>query len=166
MFHDHLSAWWEAAAQKYLADRGFADRQIRAWGDTNSDFARYHGSLVGNRPEMCPEDFHLFNDLHVGAHDNVIKTSSLPKGPSEDPCKHGRYSMGTQLELSETLKYTWEHHPEPWRIVEDIKRWDSTIDLIIQHKGSVVPDALIQQAGRSRTKRKWVPGTRTGAGSA
>ena len=103
---------------------------------------------------MCPEDFHLFNDLHIGAHDNIINTSSLPKGPPDDPAKYGRHSMGTQIELSETLRYTWQYHPEPHRIVEDITRWDSTLDLIIQHKGSVVPDALIQHAGCSKTKRK------------
>ena len=154
IFHDHLSAWWEAGAQQYLADRGFADRQVRAWGETNAQFSRYHESLVGNRPEMCPEDFHLFNDLHVGAHDIIIKTTFLQKGPSDDPAKYGRHSMGTQIELSETPRYTWKHHPEPRRIVKDITRWDTTLDLIIQHKGSVIPDALIALAGCSKTKRK------------
>jgi hypothetical protein len=62
--------------------------------------------------------------------------------------------MGTQIELSEALTYTWQYHPEPHRIVEDITRWDSTLDLIIQHKGSVVPDHLIALAGCSKTKRK------------
>ena len=56
--------------------------------------------------------------------------------------------------MSETLRYTWRFHPEPWRIVEDVTRWPTTIDLIIQLKGGVVPDALIQHAGCSRTKRK------------
>ena len=112
---------------------------------------------------MCPLDFHLFNDVHVGAHDNVIKTSSLPKGPPDNPSKHGRYGMGTPTELSETLIYTWRHHPEPRRIVEDIQRWASTLDLIIQHKGSVVPDALIHHAGCSRTKRRGSDGDRRGA---
>ena len=56
--------------------------------------------------------------------------------------------------LSETLRYTWQFHPEPARIVEDVTRWPTTINLIIQHKGGVVPDALIQHAGCSRTKRK------------
>ena len=62
--------------------------------------------------------------------------------------------MGTQIELSETLRYTWQHHPEPHRIVDDITRWDTTLDLIIEHKGSVVPDHLIALAGCSKTKRK------------
>ena len=33
-------------------------------------------------------------------------------------------------------------------------RWPTTLDLIIEHKGCVIPDALIQHAGCSRTKRK------------
>ena len=58
--------------------------------------ASYHGSLVGNRPEMMPLDFHLFNDWHVGAHDAIIKTSHLPAGPPDHPSKYGRY-RGTGL---------------------------------------------------------------------
>ena len=61
---------------------------------------------------------------------------------------------GTHTALSETLRYTWQFHPEPARFVEDVTRWPTTIDLIIQHNGGVVPDALIQHAGCSRTKRK------------
>ena len=53
--HDHLSAWWEKEAQQYIASRGFKDRQLRAWGSVNKG-TRYHHSLVGNRPEMCPLD--------------------------------------------------------------------------------------------------------------
>ena len=74
--------------------------------------------------------------------------------PEEDWDGYGRYSAGTPVALSETLRYTWQFHPDPARIVEDVTRWPTTIDLIIQHKGGVVPDALIQHAGCSRTKRK------------
>lgn len=59
---DRLAAWWEAEAQDYLDERGFKDRQVRAWGDTNSEFWRYHESVVGDRPELCALDFHLFED--------------------------------------------------------------------------------------------------------
>ena len=51
LMHDHLSAWWEKEAQDYLRERGFFDRQVRAWGDCNQDFSRYHESVVGDRPE-------------------------------------------------------------------------------------------------------------------
>ena len=30
IFHDGLSAWWEAEAQDYLKSRGFEHRQIRS----------------------------------------------------------------------------------------------------------------------------------------
>ena len=104
MYHDHLSVWWEAGAQQYLADCGFArDQQVRVWGETNVDYARYHECLVGNRPEMMPLNFHLFNGWHMASHDNIIKSSHLPPGPTDNPCKHGRYSAGTPVALSETL---------------------------------------------------------------
>ena len=32
-----LAASAEAEAQQYLDERGFEDRQVRAWGDTNSE---------------------------------------------------------------------------------------------------------------------------------
>ena len=38
--------------------------------------------------------------------------------------------------------------------MQDVTRWPTTLDLIIKHKGCVIPDALIQHAGCSRTKRK------------
>jgi hypothetical protein len=153
LFHDHLSAWWEKEAQEYLAERGFRDRQLRAWGETNSEFPRYHESLVGNRPEMMPLDFHLFEDLHVHLDRNVILTSSKPKGPPDDPCKFGRYCAGTPTELSHSLELTWAEHPTSERIVEDISRLPLVIDQIIEHRGSLVADATIHRQGCSRTKR-------------
>ena len=82
------------------------------------------------------------------------KLGSPPEEDWDNPSKYGRYGAGTPVALSETLQYTWRFHPEPWRIVEDVTCWPTTIDLIIQHEGGVVPDALIQHAGCSRTKRK------------
>lgn len=105
-------------------------------------------------PEMMPLDFHLFNDWHIGAHDAIIKTSHLPPGPPDKPSKYGRYGAGTPTALSETLRYAWDSNPSAERIVEDVTRWPTTIELIIQHKGCVIPDALIQHAGCSKTKRK------------
>ena len=29
-------------AQEYLEERGFGDRQLRAWGETNAEYRRYH----------------------------------------------------------------------------------------------------------------------------
>ena len=77
---DRLSSWWEAEAQDYLQARGFKDRQVRSWGDTNSEFWRYHESVPGDRPELNALDFHLFGDLDYGIQQNIIHTSSLPVG--------------------------------------------------------------------------------------
>ena len=101
IFHDHLSAWWSKEAQDHLAALGFRDRQVRAWGETNAQFSCDHESLVGNRPEMCPLDFHLFEAAEELK--NIIMTSSKPMGPADDPCRHGRYGMGTPTDLSRAL---------------------------------------------------------------
>ena len=93
-----------------------------------------------------PLDFHLFNDWHIGTHDAIIKTSHLPAGPPDHPSKYGRYGAGTPTALSETLRYAWQHHPPGWRIEQDVTRWPATLDLIIEHKGCVIPDALIHHA--------------------
>jgi len=111
IFHDHLSAWWEKEAQEYLRERGMFDRQVRAWGETNIEFSRYHESLVGDRPEMCALDTHLFADLEHALLTNVVATSSLPKGPPDDPGEHGRYDNGTPKELSSAMRRTWEYCP-------------------------------------------------------
>ena len=44
---------WEKEAQEYLEERGFRDRQLRAWGNTNAEFRRYHWGLVGNLTVRC-----------------------------------------------------------------------------------------------------------------
>ena len=78
IYHDALGPWWEKEAQEYLRKRGFFDRQVRAWGDTNAEYWRYYESVVGDRPEMCALDFHLFEDLDFSIQQNIInKTESL-----------------------------------------------------------------------------------------
>ena len=154
LFHDALSAWWEKEAQEYLEERGFRNRQLRAWGETNAEFRRYHWCLVGNRPEMMPLDCHLFFDLADNTDKNIALTSSLDLGPTDDPCKYGRYGAGTPTHLSHSLRLTWADYPSPERIVEDIQRLPITIEQIIAHKGCLVPEAAIHKKGCSRTKRK------------
>jgi hypothetical protein len=160
LFHDALSAWWEKEAQEYLEERGFRDLQLRAWGDTNADYHRYHESLVGNRPEMMPLDTHFFFDLADACDKNIAHTSSCKMGPSDDPCKHGRYGAGTPIHLSHSLCLTWADYPSSERIVEDIQRLPLTIEQIIAHNGCLVPEAAIHKKGCSRTKRKGQPAVR------
>ena len=140
--HDHLSAWWEKEARDYIAARGFKDRQLRAWGSVNKG-TRYHHSLVGNRPEMCPLDAHLFADLKEAVRKHVVMTCVLDK---ED---ESRFKMGTPGELSATLIRTWTSHPEPYRIVQDISRIPATVDRIIEHHGGIVPDEELRHGRRA-----------------
>lgn len=44
----------------------------RHWGETKSDYWRYHESVVGDRPELCALDFHLFEDLDFATDQNII----------------------------------------------------------------------------------------------
>jgi hypothetical protein len=63
---DRLAAWWEAEAQDYLEHHSlgnFKDRQVRAWGDTNSQFWRYHESVVGDHPEFSALETQLKKTL-------------------------------------------------------------------------------------------------------
>ena len=142
-----MSTWWEKEAQEYLEERGFGDRQLRAWGETNAEYRRYHWCLVGNRPEMMPLDCHLFFDLADNNDKNIAATSSLPLGPKDDPCKHGRFGAGTPKHLADSLRLTWAEHPTSERILEDILRLPVTIEQIIAHKGKgcVVPEAAIHK---------------------
>jgi hypothetical protein len=145
---DRLSSWWEVEAQDYLRQRGFFDRQVRAWGDTNKDYWRYHQSVVGDRPELCALDFHLFWDLEHALYQNMIRTSFLPIGDAR------RYDDGTPDQLVSALLRTWEDHPLPWRIVEDISRYPIVIDRIVECQGGVVPDHTVHHGGCSRRKRR------------
>ena len=144
---DRLSAWWEKEAQDYLTERGFFDRQVRAWADTNEEYCRYHESVVGDRPEMCALDNHLFNDLDFSLTQNVINTSSLP------PSDPRRYLDGNPQQLSSALRRTWADNPTSERIVEDMTRYPVVIDKIVEHKGGVVPDFKAQHDGCSKRKR-------------
>ena len=64
IFHDGLSQWWEVEAQQYLADKNFADRQLRCEGDANKEFKRNHHKVVGDSPELCSAlDAHGFADF-------------------------------------------------------------------------------------------------------
>jgi hypothetical protein len=51
IFHDGLSAWWEAGAQEHMASHGMANRQIR--NITANVGTRYEFKIVGDSPEIC-----------------------------------------------------------------------------------------------------------------
>ena len=146
IFHDNLSSWWEEGAQAWLEEQGFRDRQVRAWGETNREFYRYHECLVGNSPEMCPLDFHLFEDLEYAILQYIICTSSLPDGHPD------KYQGGTPLQLSKTVRAAWKNNPTSARIVEDVTRWPVVLRKIIEANGTFVPDLNMQHHGCSKRK--------------
>ena len=155
LHHDALSQWWEKEAQLYIASRGFYHRQVRAWGSTNMG-TRYHRKLVGNRSEMMALDAHLFFDLK----DNNRKNCSISGAAVSAGVRLGadaRFKMGTPQELSAALMKTWEVHPTPERIVEDISRvWQVTVQAIVAHTGGIVPDAVLR-SGRRKQRGKRPP---------
>lgn len=134
---DRLAAWWEAEAQQYLEERGYKDRQVRAWALPRVGGRRQARALCARL---------MFGDLDCAIDKNIIRTSSLPVGDSR------RRDDGTQKQLASAMRRSWAHTTTSERIVEDMKRYK--IEKIIELKGGVVPDFGVQHAGCSRRKRK------------
>eukprot|EP00732_Lithocolla_globosa_P000473 Lithocolla_globosa_v1_NODE_141_length_5757_cov_121.254121.p2 type:complete len:335 gc:universal NODE_141_length_5757_cov_121.254121:3013-2009(-) len=145
IFHDHLSQWWEADAQKYLHERhGFRDRQLRCLGDVNKG-TRYEGKLVGDSPELCRGlDSHGFSDLKRSMDYHVAISSTYPITDSR------RFGMGTPQEVESTMFRCWTLEPRSERIVEDILGLPRVLDKIIENDGCVVPDEFLRTGRRQR----------------
>ena len=133
IFHDGLSAWWEADAQTHLAALGFADRQIR--NTTANIGTRYEGKIVGDSPEMCRAlDSHGFADLKTAIVKYASYTSLYPAG---DP---RRFNLGTPPELFHSIQRTWAVAPTMRRIIEDVMALPRVLNVIIDAQGCVVQD--------------------------
>ena len=133
IFHDGLSAWWEADAQAHLASRGFAHRQIRNTGAKKG--TRYEGKIVGDSPEMCRAlDSHGFADLKLALFKYASFTSLYPTG---DP---RRFNTGTPEELLSSIRRTWRVSPTSKRVIEDVELLPAVLDKIIAARGCVVQD--------------------------
>ena len=133
IFHDGLSAWWEAEAQDYLKSRGFEHRQIR--NTTANVGTRYEGKIVGDSPEMCRAlDSHGFADLKAGL---ITYASFTSLYPTDDPrCFH----LGTPPQLLSSIERTWRVTPTSKRIAEDIELLPEVLNKIIEARGCVVQD--------------------------
>ena len=59
--------------------------------------------------------------------------------------------MGTPRQLSHAFRRVWDPDtgcaPEGWRIVQDIRRWPSSVQAIVDHDGALVPH-LNKRSGR------------------
>ena len=120
IYHDALSTWWSKDAQTYLESKGFKYRQMQSLGPTNQG-TRYETKLVGDSPELMPLDNNLFSDFSTALINNVCATRHLP---NDDPNK---FSIGTPKLTLLAMRKTWETHPTPERIAEDITRWPDSV---------------------------------------
>ncbi len=142
IFHDALATWWEADAQAYLAQKGFAHRQLRCLGATNAG-NRYKGKLTGDTPELCRAlDSHGFADLTRSMRFHASLSSVYPMG---DP---RRFNMGTPAEVWRTMVRCWQMEPTSERIVQDIQKLPWIIDKIIEAEGCVVQDLALRHGRR------------------
>ena len=149
IYHDALSQWWEKEAQEHMADKGFADRQVKAQGKTNDTlkeklskrgYLRYKDSLMGDSPELMPLDSTLFNDLINSIGHHVCSTWNVTKEQEEAGTK--KWSMATPKKAWATMKEVWMGEttsPDSARIIHDIDRFAVAVDEIVKAKGVIVP---------------------------
>ena len=142
IFHDGLSQWWEKEAQDYIAELGFADRQVRCMGSTNIG-TRYHSKIVGDSPEVCRGlDSHGFADLKLSVnYHTALSSMYLYNDPR-------RFLFGTPDEAMRTMERCWEVAPSSDRIVEDISKFARILESIIEYRGCVVPDYYLRSGRR------------------
>ena len=143
--HDALSAWWGIEDQQHAERIGLAARQVRALGDTNIG-TRYHRGLVGDSPEWCALDAHLFQDMEDALTFNCALSSTyhMPGDPQ-------RFGMGTPTEVASSIRRVWEVAPTSTRIIEDVTcSLTRAIDAVIEAKGIVVPDLVMRSGRRGR----------------
>ena len=134
IFHDALSAYFEHDAQEYIKSLKFENRLVRCYGDTNSDIKRYQNKLVGDTPEFCPLDAHLFSDYKRSVAMHCSLTSVYEHGDVQ------RFNFGTPDQVWSTLQRVWEVSPTPDRVKEDILAIRGRIGKIIEFQGALCPD--------------------------
>ena len=140
LYHDALTAWWEEDAQRHLLDvHGIGpSRQICCQGDTNDVVGkRYVNKITGNDPNLDPLDTNLFADYKRDISRAVAYTRTQK---DDDPVTgHEKYKMRTAKDVRETMLRVWKWSVTSERIVQDISRWPSTLERIIDAKGAVLP---------------------------
>ena len=147
IFHDGLSAWWEAEAQQYITSKGFGRRQLCCYDPTNVG-NRYRHKLAGDSPEICRGlDSHGFAYLVLSMSFHCCLSSLYAVG---DP---RAFRMGTPAQVESTMRRCWQMEPTSECIVKDIKKFPFVIDKIIEAEGCVVPD-LFFRTGRRAAKLK------------
>ena len=148
LFHDGLSAWWEAGAQAHMKALGFEHRQIR--NITANKGTRYEGKIVGDSPEMCRAlDSHGFADLKAAIMAYSYYTSDLPIGDAR------RFNLGTPNEVFRSIERAFAVAPTSKRVVEDILALPMVLGRIIEYKGTVVEGEALRHGRRLAKHQTW-----------
>lgn len=111
-----------------MEKRGFLHRQVRCIGDQFNGTG-YKNKLVGNSPELMPQDNNLFSDMKRALDWNVVATKHLPE---DHPSK---FSRSTPKRLNRSLLLTHQYSPCSARIVQDIDRSARAVGQIIKAGG-------------------------------
>ena len=148
LFHDGLSAWWEARAQAHMVEIGFEHRQIR---NLTANFGtRYEGKIVGDSPEMCrAPDSHGFADLKAA----VMAYPSL--NSVYEIADSRRLKLGTPAEVNRSIERAFAVAPTSKRIFEDILALPFVLERVIEAKGAFVPDEALRHGRRLAKHSTW-----------
>jgi hypothetical protein len=136
--------WWTAEAQQYIADKGFAYRQVRCMGDTNKAVgARYKNKVVGDSLELCRGlDAYGFSDFKRCCERMRALT---PVYNWDDPW---RFKFDTPTEAWNTMYRCWTLESTSDRIIADIEELENVLQAIIDAKGCVVPECRLRHDHR------------------
>jgi hypothetical protein len=142
MFHDGLTCYWTPESQEYIKSKGFYDRQFRCLGDTNKG-NRYWMKVCGDSPEICRGlDAYGFADFKRFINRMRALTSAYNK---DDP---RRFNFGTPNQVWDTMVRCWTMEPNSDRIIADIEDLQNVVQLIILHKGCVLPECTLRHGHR------------------
>lgn len=133
-----------------MEKRQFRHRQVALF-DERFRGTGYYGRLVGNSPELMPQDNNLFADMKRALDWNVAATSDLP---TDHPDK---FDKSTPKRLRKAVIRTWQYSPSSDRIVEDIDRGARAVGEIIVAEGHP-----IKFQGQRRGKRAGRDGPEVG----
>mmetsp|Transcript_9144 Transcript_9144/g.20621 ORF Transcript_9144/g.20621 Transcript_9144/m.20621 type:complete len:210 (+) Transcript_9144:182-811(+) len=150
LFHDGLSAWWEARAQAHMKEIGFEHRQIRNL--TANVGTRYEGKIVGDSPEMCRAlDSHGFADLKAA----VMAYSSLTS--VYEIADSRRFKLGTPAEVYRSIERPL---PSPRPASESVKvSWPCPLSRNGPLKPRA-PSSLMRHYAMAAASQSTTPGSR------
>ena len=113
----------------WMEEKGYLGMWIRPELRVNAAFSYYKTNPPGNRPEMMPMDNSLNQDIHEGVKAHIAATRHL-KDDDE------RKFMGdTPKNLTESYLTVWSGCPTDKRIEQDVDRFVTACEAIVEKKG-------------------------------